>query len=42
MQAAAPRRGKQRVPVIKGRGGLLAGIDPLSDKAMLEALGDDA
>ena len=23
MQAAAPRRGKQRVPVIKGRGGLV-------------------
>ena len=42
MQAAAPPRGKQRVPVIKGRGGLLAGVDPLSNKAMLEALGDDA
>ena len=39
---AAPPRGKQRLPVIKGRGGLLAGIDPLSHKAMLEALGDDA
>jgi hypothetical protein len=40
-QAVAPR-GKQRLPVIKGRGGLLAGVDPLSNKAMLEALGDDA
>ena len=40
-QAAAPR-GKQRLPVIKGRGGLLAGVDPISNKAMLEALGDDA
>ena len=39
---AAPPRGKQRLPVIKGRGGLLAGVDPLSNKAMLEALGDDA
>jgi len=39
---AAPRRGKQRLPVIKGHGGLLAGVDPLSNKAMLEALGDDA
>ena len=41
-QAAAPRRGKQRLPVIKGHGGLLAGVDPLSNKAMLEALGNDA
>ena len=41
-QAATPPRGKQRLPVIKGRGGLLAGVDPLSNKAMLEALGDDA
>ena len=41
-QAAAPPRGKLRLPVIKGRGGLLAGVDPLSNKAMLEALGDDA
>ena len=41
MQAAAPR-GKRRLPVIRGRGGLLAGVDPLSNKAMLEALGDDA
>ena len=41
-QAAAPPRGKQRLPVIKGRGGLLAGVDPLSNKAMLGALGDDA
>ena len=26
----------------RGRGGLVAGIDPLSNKALLEALGDDA
>ena len=38
---AAPQRGKLRLPVFKGRGGLAAGIDPLSNKAMLTALGDD-
>lgn len=38
----APQRGKLRLPVFKGRGGLVAGIDPLSNKAMLEALGGDA
>ena len=42
LQAAAPRRGKQRLPVIKGSGGLLAGVDPLNNRAMLEAVGDDA
>ena len=30
------------LPVLKGRGGLVAGIDPLSNRALLEALGDDA
>ena len=39
---AAPPRGKVRLPVFKGRGGLAVGIDPLSNKAMLAALGDDA
>ena len=38
----APQRGKLRLPVFKGRGGLLAGVDPLSNKSMLDALGDDA
>ena len=38
----APPRGKQRLLVFKGRGGLVAGVDPLSNKALLEALGDDA
>ena len=37
---AQPRR--VRLPVFKGRGGLAAGVNPLSNKAMLEALGDDA
>lgn len=41
-QAALPPRGKRRLPVFKGRGGLVAGVDPLSNKALLEALGDDA
>ena len=38
----APQRGKVRLPVYNGRGGLAAGVDPLSNKAMLSALGDDA
>lgn len=38
----APQRGKLRLPVCRGRGGLVAGVDPLSNKAMLDALGDDA
>ena len=41
-QVATPPRGKLRLPVFKGRGGVVAGVDPLSNKAMLEALGDDA
>lgn len=36
------RRGKLCLPVFKGRGGLVVGVDPLSNKAMLEAMGDDA
>jgi len=36
------RRSKPRLPVLKGRGGLVAGIDPLSNRALLEALEDDA
>jgi len=40
-QVAAAPRGKLRLPVFKGRGGLVAGINPLSNKALLDALGDD-
>ena len=36
------RAGKLRLPVFKGRGGLVAGVDPTSNKALLAALGDDA
>lgn len=38
----APRRGALRLPVYKGRGGLAVGVDPLSNKSLLAALGDDA
>ncbi len=40
-QASATQR-PVRLPVFKGRGGLVAGVNPLSNKALLEALGDDA
>lgn len=40
-QAASKRR-RVRLPVYAGRGGLVAGVNPLSNKALLEALGDDA
>ncbi len=33
---------RKRLPVFHGRGGLVAGIDPSSNKAMLDALDDDA
>ncbi len=38
----AARSDQPRLPVLKGRGGLVEGIDPLSNKALLKALGDDA
>jgi hypothetical protein len=41
-QAQARGRSRPKLPVFKGRGGLVAGVDALSNKAMLEALGDDA
>lgn len=31
-----------RLPVFNGRGGLLQGVDPTSNQALLRALGDDA
>ena len=37
-----PGRPSKRLPVFKGRGGLVAGIEPSSNKALLDALGDDA
>lgn len=41
-QADGGSRPKVRLPIFRGRGGLVAGVDPLSNKALLEALGDDA
>ena len=38
----AQKRGRLRLPVFKGRGGLVQGVNPLSNKALLKALGDDA
>ena len=40
--SASRRSAKVALPLLKGRGGLVAGIDPLSNKALLDALGDDA
>ena len=40
--AAGPARVRARLPVFKGRGGLVMGVDARSNKALLEALGDDA
>ena len=34
--------GRVHLPVFKGHGGLVAGVDPLSHKALLAASGDDA
>jgi len=41
-ESASTRQGRVRLPVFRGRGGLVNGVDPLSNKALLEALGDDA
>jgi hypothetical protein len=34
--------GRLPLPVFEGLGGLVQGVDPLSNKALHEALGDDA
>lgn len=39
---AAPKASKRNIPVYKGRGGIVAGLNPLSNKAMLDAADDDA
>lgn len=38
---AAPKASKRTIPVHKGRGGLVAGLNPLSNKAMLDAADND-
>ena len=40
-QAAAVPRRRPRLPVHRGRGGLVAGVNPLSNRSLLDALGDD-
>jgi 3-methyladenine DNA glycosylase AlkC len=37
-----PKASKRKIPVYKGRGGLVAGLNPLSNKAMLDAADNDA
>ena len=39
---AASKPGKRKIPVFKGRGGMVSGLDPSSNKAMLDAADDDA
>jgi hypothetical protein len=39
---AATRASKRKIPVFKGRGGLVAGLNPSSNKAMLDAADNDA
>lgn len=41
-KAGQARRVRRQLPVFKGRGGLVAGVDASSNKAMLAALDDDA
>jgi len=38
---AGPASTRVVLPVFKGRGGLVSGMDPCSNKAMLRALGED-
>jgi len=40
--STARHRANVALPLLKGRGGLVAGVDPRSNKALLDALGDDA
>jgi hypothetical protein len=40
--AGAAAGSRVRLPVFKGRGGLARGVNPLSNKALLAALGEDA
>lgn len=42
VKPGSAQRAPVRLPVFKGRGGLVQGVDPLSNKALLGALGDDA
>jgi len=37
----SPKARKRRIPTFKGSGGLVAGVNPISNKAMLDAADDD-
>ena len=39
---AAARASKRKIPVFKGRGGMVAGVNPLSNKSMLDTADSDA
>jgi hypothetical protein len=41
-ETAAGRQQRVRLPVFAGRGGLVAGVDALRNRRLLEALDDDA
>ena len=41
-QAAPAARGRVKLPLFRGRGGWVAGLDPLSNRSLLGALDDDA
>jgi hypothetical protein len=41
-KSADARRTRAALPVLEGRGGLVAGLELRSIKALLQALGDDA
>ncbi len=41
-RTGSPKPGRARLPVFNGRGGLVAGVNPLSNKALLRGLDDDA
>jgi len=41
-RSTSGRRAKVKLPLLKARGGLVEGVDPRSNKALLDALGDDA
>ena len=38
----ATKLGKRKIPVFKGRGGVVVGLNPCSNKAMLDAADNDA
>ena len=39
--ASPVKAGRRTIPVIKGRGGLVTGVNPVSNRALLGALEDD-